>query len=104
MKAGNGTGGGGGITAKIARATPSESPVRMSVGGRSFKEITTAQDAVPKAGSPRKTLPVAPTYEAKSLANDIIDPIYENVDPIGVTNKARLAEGSPAAQVSGRKE
>jgi hypothetical protein len=31
-----------------------------------------------------------PKQEVKSLPNDIIDPIYENIDPIGVTNKRRI--------------
>ena len=31
-----------------------------------------------------------PGFEIKSLENDKIDPVYENVDPIGVTNKLRI--------------
>lgn len=40
--------------------------------------------------SPRKTINHTQKYEIKSLPNDIIDPIYENVDPIGVTTKRRI--------------
>ena len=35
-----------------------------------------------------------PGFEVKSLENDKIDAVYENVDPIGVTNKLRMQEGS----------
>lgn len=33
-----------------------------------------------------------PAYEIKSAKNDIVDPVYENVDPVGVTAKLREAK------------
>ncbi len=45
-----------------------------------------------------------PGFEIKSLENDKIDPVYENVDPIGVTNKLRIQEGSVVALIPARKE
>jgi hypothetical protein len=84
----------------INATTPSKSPVRTSLKSPGIKEPAAAQDAV----SPRKSLNYVPKYEVKSLPNDVIDPIYENVDPISVTTKARIAQGSTASQVPGRKE
>jgi hypothetical protein len=69
-----------------AQASASRSPMRMS-----FKESRTesTNQKLPSV-SPRKMVNYQPKYEIKSLPNDVIDPIYENVDPIGVTSKRRM--------------
>ena len=68
--------------------SPRKSPVRNS---KSFKEINSET----KSKSPRKGLGY--TSEIKSLPTDTIDPIYLNTDPISVSTKARIQEGSVAS-------
>jgi len=54
--------------------------------------------------SPSRASPVRPSFVAKSIAHDIIDPIYGNNDPITASVKMRINEGSFMSTVKAKKE
>ena len=54
--------------------------------------------------SPSRASPVRPSFVQSSAPHDFIDPIYENNDPIAVSIKSRVAEGSFMSVVKAKKE
>lgn len=71
--------------------TPQKSPTRTSVREKNSRENGDLKNRSP---SPRKSMGYKPGFEVKSLENDKIDQVYENVDPISVITKVRMQEGS----------
>ena len=83
--------------------TPQKSPIRQSVREKISRPALENGDK-DRSPSPRKSMGYKPDYEIKSTLNDIIDPVYENVDPISVTSKTRQQAGSVSTQISGGKK
>jgi len=62
------------------------------------------EDLKNRSPSPRKSMGYQPSYEIKSAINDVVDPVYENVDPISVTTKLRGDLGPTQKAQSGAKK